>query len=382
MDKEKEHIPTKYTRILEEARSLEESGGFDELRRRQIMYHGGKDEMDRNILVFVAQRIPDVKARVMHLFLVWEFHEFLSQEYVLVYCHRNCRFFSPTMFSWLSSAYQSLTREYKKNLKLLLVIDATFWVKSFFSFIYPFLSNKFWRKLRYINSGSVESLSQFREFDLLQTLPRFVFSRPKPIFGRPIESASDLSSVPRILTICIDALEELSCASVEGIFRISGDAVLIKCIASEFDKGDYHIFTRDVHVIAGVLKKYFRELPDPLLSVDFLKLKADSSIEEYKDCVTQLSPLRRNVLQYLLRFLKYIADHAETNKMSSHNLAIVFSGSLLRSELPGDDLKSAIDNPEHRPGIMQKLIDFHEDIFQLIALSSTQASREASLISR
>ena len=65
---------------------------------------------------------------------------------------------------------------------------------------------------------------------------------------------------------------------IEGLFRIPGGQNKIKSLAAAFDVGifDWERASKDVHSIAGVVKKYLRELPEPLIPCqlfdDFLKI--------------------------------------------------------------------------------------------------------------
>lgn len=58
----------------------------------------------------------------------------------------------------------------------------------------------------------------------------------------------------------------------EGIFRLSGTAPEVEALLLDFDKpptyGKYlDLKNYDIHAIAGVVKKYLRLLPDPVIPV-------------------------------------------------------------------------------------------------------------------
>ena len=55
---------------------------------------------------------------------------------------------------------------------------------------------------------------------------------------------------------------------VEGIFRLSGSAVLIQEYKQKFDAGEDVSFENenDPHAVAGLFKLYFRELPAPVMT--------------------------------------------------------------------------------------------------------------------
>ena len=54
----------------------------------------------------------------------------------------------------------------------------------------------------------------------------------------------------------------------EGIFRLSGSSTHIKELREAFDRGEEVDLTlvKDEHVVTGLLKLYFRELPEPLFT--------------------------------------------------------------------------------------------------------------------
>lgn len=90
----------------------------------------------------------------------------------------------------------------------------------------------------------------------------------KPVFGVPLED--HLSSSGRKISLVIDTCIShlLSSKNEEGLFRISGSTTKIKLLENAFNAGlvDNSHFNYDVHTIASTLKKYLRELPEPLLT--------------------------------------------------------------------------------------------------------------------
>lgn len=54
----------------------------------------------------------------------------------------------------------------------------------------------------------------------------------------------------------------------EGLFRIPGSTSKVKKLKSSFDAGfvDLEEHVHDPHTVAGCLKSYLRELPEPLLT--------------------------------------------------------------------------------------------------------------------
>lgn len=94
---------------------------------------------------------------------------------------------------------------------------------------------------------------------------------------------------------------------------------------------------QDVHVIAGVLKAYLRDLPDPLLTFnlysEFVAAAQRPTESQRKSAILnaihQLPDGHYYNLRYLTKFLSCLAQKNAHNKMSSQNIAIVMSPNLL-----------------------------------------------------
>jgi hypothetical protein len=73
--------------------------------------------------------------------------------------------------------------------------------------------------------------------------------------------------VPDILKRCATVVEEYALSSV-GIYRLSGTSSKIQRIKMKFESGDPNPISEedlsDINNITGVLKLWFRELPNPL----------------------------------------------------------------------------------------------------------------------
>lgn len=75
--------------------------------------------------------------------------------------------------------------------------------------------------------------------------------------------------IPKILTICTEFIEKHGI--VDGIYRHTGLQSNIQRLRNAFDEERFHeieqeIYINDVHAVSSLLKMYFRELPNPLLT--------------------------------------------------------------------------------------------------------------------
>lgn len=102
------------------------------------------------------------------------------------------------------------------------------------------------------------------------------------VFGVPLKEAIKLSKVsdnfelPAIVFRCIEYLEQKNAVHEEGIYRLSGSSVQIASLRHQFcEYGDVDILALndhqiDVHVVAGLLKMWLRELPVNVLTNELL----------------------------------------------------------------------------------------------------------------
>jgi hypothetical protein len=94
----------------------------------------------------------------------------------------------------------------------------------------------------------------------------------KKVFGVPLVDAIEKSPInnglPIVLTRCVDHLERNS-IKLEGIYRRSGNQKTVEDLIKVYDTGkDPNLDEYDPFVIAGLLKRYFTLLPDPITSFD------------------------------------------------------------------------------------------------------------------
>ncbi|XP_074652867.1 uncharacterized protein LOC141907189 [Tubulanus polymorphus] len=147
--------------------------------------------------------------------------------------------------------------------------------------------------------------------------------------------------VPLVLKCCTEIIEKHGI--VDGIFRLSGVASNIQKLRCAFDENRIPELTeeeylQDIHCISSLLKMYFRELPNPLLTYQLYdKFASAVQDEEDKlmlmfDVVQQLPPPHYRTSQFLFRHLSKVAAHGHDTGMHPKNLAIVWAPNLLRSK--------------------------------------------------
>uniref|UniRef100_A0AAQ5Z1A5 Uncharacterized protein n=1 Tax=Amphiprion ocellaris TaxID=80972 RepID=A0AAQ5Z1A5_AMPOC len=204
------------------------------------------------------------------------------------------------------------------------------------------LQNKDWQRTVITMNGIEVKLSMKftgREF----SLKRMPSRKQSGVFGVKINVVTkrERSKVPLIVRQCVEEIERRGMEEV-GIYRVSGVATDIQALKAAFDSNnkDVSVMMRemDVNAIAGTLKLYFRELPEPLftdeLYPNFAGGIALSDSVAKESCMVNLllSLPEPNLVTFLfvLDHLKRVAENEGINKMSLHNLATVFGPTLLR----------------------------------------------------
>uniref|UniRef100_A0A8D3E4X5 Active breakpoint cluster region-related protein n=1 Tax=Scophthalmus maximus TaxID=52904 RepID=A0A8D3E4X5_SCOMX len=192
-----------------------------------------------------------------------------------------------------------------------------------------------------MNGIKVEFSMKFTSRDL--SLKRTLSKKQSGVFGVKINVVTkrERSKVPYIVRQCIEEVEKRGIDEV-GIYRISGVATDIQALKASFDTNTKDILMMlsdmDINAIAGTLKLYFRELPEPLLTdrlhPAFMEGIALSDPAAKENCMMHLlrSLPDPNLMTFLtlLEHLKRVAEKEPVNKMSLHNLGTVFGPTLLR----------------------------------------------------
>ena len=182
---------------------------------------------------------------------------------------------------------------------------------------------------------------------------------------------------------------------------MAGAEKRIKELRATFDSPDRYGKGLDwtgytVHDAANILRRYFLHLPEPIIPLDFYEkfreplrnhqaqavgpmdaqapdigdFNPEAAIERYKQLITELPPLNRQLLLYILDLLAVFASKSDLNKMTTPNLAAIFQPGLLSH--PIHDMAP----PEYR--LSQDVLIFlieNQDSF-LIGMKGTAADEE------
>lgn len=166
----------------------------------------------------------------------------------------------------------------------------------------------------------------------------------KKIFNTPLQEhlkATD-RKIAYVIELCVCCLLEKGLYE-EGLLRVGCASSklrrMISAVNANYVTPPLPDKYADPHVIAGVLKKYLRSLPDPLLTFEFYSdfvAAAQKQNETQRkaailNIINQLPKENYNNLRYLTKFLSYLSEKNQENKMSPQNIAIVMSPNLLWS---------------------------------------------------
>ncbi|NXS63069.1 RHG18 protein, partial [Brachypteracias leptosomus] len=147
------------------------------------------------------------------------------------------------------------------------------------------------------------------------------------------------TKIPLIFEKLITQIEEAT-LETEGLLRIPGVATRIKSLCQEleakFYEGTFNWENVKQHDAASLLKLFIRELPQPLLTVEYLKAFQDvqnlptkkQQLQALNLLVLLLPEANRDTLKVLLEFLQRVIDHRDKNKMTLKNVAMVMAPNL------------------------------------------------------
>ena len=194
------------------------------------------------------------------------------------------------------------------------------------------------------------------------------------IFGVPLEQLLERDyeestdgvgpgslKVPSLVQEAVSAMKTMD-MSVEGVFRKNGNIKRLNDVKEEIDtKGSVEVdLTKENPVqVAALLKKFLRELPDPLLTHKLNKLWITSQrIEDaerrrrvlHLTCCLLPKP-HRDTMEILFTFLNWVSsfshvDEESGSKMDIHNLATVVTPNVIhrgKENVPVDDSFLAIE---------------------------------------
>ncbi|KAJ5219872.1 hypothetical protein N7468_009076, partial [Penicillium chermesinum] len=174
----------------------------------------------------------------------------------------------------------------------------------------------------------------------------------KPVFGVSLEDlyARDGTAVPFIVYQCFQAIE-LFGLDLEGIYRLSGSANHISHMKALFDNDSSQVdltnpesFYHDVNSVAGLVKQFFRDLPDPLFTnqyysqfIEAARIEDDIQRRDSMHAlINNLPDAHYATLRAIILHLHKVQEHYTQNRMNAGNLAICFGPTLMGANTGGN----------------------------------------------
>ncbi|KAM8915519.1 rho GTPase-activating protein 11A isoform 2-T2 [Spinachia spinachia] len=180
-------------------------------------------------------------------------------------------------------------------------------------------------------------------------------SCPTKVFGVSLENLPyynmECGSVPSFLVDSCMMLQAY--VDTEGLFRKSGSVVRLKALRAKLDAGEECLSTALPCDVAGLVKQFFRELPEPVLPTELQEafLKAQQLPGEEDRCAATmllscvLPDRNLSVLRHFFDFLQNVSKRSAENKMDSSNLSVILAPNILHA---GDGTEKMNANTEKR----------------------------------
>uniref|UniRef100_A0A8C9QJL9 Rho GTPase-activating protein 18 n=1 Tax=Spermophilus dauricus TaxID=99837 RepID=A0A8C9QJL9_SPEDA len=164
--------------------------------------------------------------------------------------------------------------------------------------------------------------------ELKQQKAAKIKTKDSGLFGVPLATLLEQDQrkvpgtrIPLIFQKLISQIEEGG-LETEGLLRIPG-ANLCQELEAKFYEGTFNWESVKQHDAASLLKLFIQELPQPLLSVEYLR-----AFQAVQNLPTKKQQLQALNLLALLEFLQRVIDNKEKNKMTVMNVAMVMAPNL------------------------------------------------------
>ncbi|XP_023151491.2 arf-GAP with Rho-GAP domain, ANK repeat and PH domain-containing protein 3 [Amphiprion ocellaris] len=189
------------------------------------------------------------------------------------------------------------------------------------------------------------------------------------------------NDIPIIVDSCIAFITQYGLGH-EGIYRKNGAKSRIKLLMEEFRKDARNVKLRIgdhfIEDVTDVLKRFFREIDDPIFMADLHPLWQEAAkisqkrlrLDRYKEIIRSLPRVNRTTLAALISHLYRVQKCADLNQMCTKNLSLLFAPSLFQTDGKG----------EHEVKIVEDLIDNYLYVFDIDEEHQTQIELEISLI--
>ncbi|ELV14082.1 Arf-GAP with Rho-GAP domain, ANK repeat and PH domain-containing protein 3 [Tupaia chinensis] len=195
------------------------------------------------------------------------------------------------------------------------------------------------------------------------------------------EQQMSRGDIPIIVDACISFVTQHG-LRLEGVYRKGGARARSLRLLAEFRRDARSVKLRPgehfVEDVTDTLKRFFRELDDPVTSARLLPRwreagelpQKNQRLEKYKEVIGCLPRVNRRTLATLIGHLYRVQKCATLNQMCTRNLALLFAPSVFQTDGRG----------EHEVRVLQELIDSYVAVFDIDSDQVAQIDLEVSLI--
>ncbi|KAM8866979.1 rac GTPase-activating protein 1-like isoform 1-T1 [Synchiropus picturatus] len=171
--------------------------------------------------------------------------------------------------------------------------------------------------------------------------------------------------IPALVIFCIREIERRGLHEV-GLYRVSGSERQVKELKEKLIRGKTRPAldkVEDINVITGVLKDFFRNLPEPLLTFSLNKAfmeaaevqNDNNSLAMMYHNIHELPQPNRDTLACLMIHLQKVSQSVDT-KMNDSNLARVFGPTLVGHSVPDPDPMTILQDTSRQPRVIERLL--------------------------
>ncbi|XP_047040592.1 arf-GAP with Rho-GAP domain, ANK repeat and PH domain-containing protein 2 [Helicoverpa zea] len=163
--------------------------------------------------------------------------------------------------------------------------------------------------------------------------------------------------VPAIVDKCLSFIYAHGSLS-EGIYRRAGSSSVLSELLARFRRDAWSVQLSSTqhseHDVTGVLKRFFRDLPEPLVPqekhkdlISALELSDETARHhEYHKIMCSLPLVARNTARKLFAHLHFLHTMAHANKMGADNLASVWAPTIMPAAMTSNTLQTAWSTKE------------------------------------
>lgn len=163
--------------------------------------------------------------------------------------------------------------------------------------------------------------------------PALPANQPGFIFGMTLESQMCDQPAPPLMLQCFSAIEKSIKSS--NLYRSTPSSAKARQLRSDISAKQVKLDSQDVHLLTAIVKRFFMELPEPLIPYTFYDKfinavsQASTTVEmqvaELNTIVGQLPDVNRSTLTQLMQHLGRIAAASDSNKMDPNALATAWA---------------------------------------------------------